>query len=191
MTVRKIVTVDDNLDMLRRKASRVPDFRKWLTNLAADMVETMDAYGGVGLSAPQIGQSIQLIVVRANNRKIIAFANPQILQVSSEQTLDVEGCLSIPGYVGVEVPRAARVRIQARNLHGQLTTFWADGYFSRVLQHEIDHLRGVLFTDRIDRTSIRRTTGTSMTAPDEPMKPTEPEPVTEVTPASDLTLITE
>lgn len=182
MTVRKIVTVDDNIDMLRRKATRVHDFRKWLANLAADMVETMQANGGVGLSAPQVGQSIQLIVVRTPQRKVIAFTNPEILEARGEDTVDVEGCLSIPGYVGIEVPRAGSVRIKARNLRGQLLTFWADGYFARVLQHEIDHLHGILYVDRIPRENLRRT------APDN-LSPKPAEPVLETT--SGLTLVNE
>lgn len=153
--------------MLRRRAARVPDFRKWLANLAADMVETMVAYGGVGLAAPQVGQSTRLVVVRTNTRKIIAFANPEILKTSDEIMTATEGCLSIPDYVGIEVPRARRIQVRAQNLHGQRVQFWAQDYFARVLQHEIDHLNGVLYVDHIPQENLRRSTVTTEAPPSE------------------------
>lgn len=165
MMKRPIVTIasDKELALLRRRAPRVSDFRTWLTNLAADMVETMRDAGGVGLSAPQIGQSTRLVVVRTDP-KVIAFANPEILQASDDIVTATEACLSIPGYLGLDVPRARRIQVRAQNLRGVRVQFWAEDFFARVLQHEIDHLNGVLYTDRIPQENLRRASASLTTS---------------------------
>jgi len=159
MTLRKIVTLPE--PVLRRKAHAVTKFDKNLKTLIDDMVETMREAPGVGLAAPQIGLSERLIVVEYTERaededkedapkKVWAIANPEIVKASEETLLGVEGCLSIPNLVG-EVERHAVVQVRGVNRHGKPMRFKAEGWLARIFQHEIDHLNGVLFTDRATR----------------------------------------
>jgi peptide deformylase len=159
MTLRKIVTLPE--PVLRRKAHAVSKFDKNLQSLIDDMVETMREAPGVGLAAPQIGLSERLIVVEYTERaededkedapkKVWAIANPEIVKASEETLLGVEGCLSIPNLVG-EVERHAMVLVRGLNRHGKPMKVKAEGWLARIFQHEIDHLNGVLFTDRATR----------------------------------------
>jgi peptide deformylase len=159
MTLRKIVTLPDTV--LRRKAHTVAKFDKNLHMLIDDMVETMREAPGVGLAAPQIGLSERIIVIEYYEReedeekedapkKVWAVLNPEIIKASEEKLMGVEGCLSIPGLVG-EVERHAAVHVKGMNRHGKPTKIKAEGWLARIFQHEIDHLNGVLFTDRATR----------------------------------------
>jgi peptide deformylase len=159
MTLRKIVTLPEAV--LRRKAHAVTKIDKSLHTLIDDMVETMREAPGVGLAAPQIGLSERIIVVeyfeRAEDeekedapKKVWAVLNPEIIKASEEKLMGVEGCLSIPGLVG-EVERHAAVQIKGMNRHGKPMKIKAEGWLARIFQHEIDHLNGVLFTDRATR----------------------------------------
>jgi peptide deformylase len=119
------------------------------------MFETMHSSAGVGLAAPQIGQSIRLLVAELKPDKEsgekgfkVALCNPEIVKSSDEMFSDFEGCLSIPGWIG-EVPRHVSVVVKAQSTEGKEMRIKANDYYARVLQHEIDHLNGVLFTDRI------------------------------------------
>ncbi len=156
MTLRKIVTLPE--PVLRRKAHTVTKFDKSLQTLIDDMVETMRQAPGVGLAAPQIGLSERLIVVEYFEKeedeekedapkKVWAILNPEIIKASEEKLLGVEGCLSIPNLVG-EVERHAVVQVKGMNRHGKPIKVKAEGWLARIFQHEIDHLNGVLFTDR-------------------------------------------
>jgi peptide deformylase len=147
--------------VLRRKAHAVTKFDKNLHTLIDDMVETMRQAPGVGLAAPQIGLSERLIVIEYFEReedeekedapkKVWAVLNPEIIKASEERLTGVEGCLSIPGLVG-EVQRHAAVQIKGLNRHGKPLRIKAEGWLARIFQHEIDHLNGVLFTDRATR----------------------------------------
>jgi peptide deformylase len=159
MTLRKIVTLPETV--LRRKAHAVTKFDKDLHALIDDMVETMREAPGVGLAAPQIGLSERIIVIEYYEReedeekedapkKVWAVLNPEIIKASEEKLMGVEGCLSIPGLVG-EVERHAAVQVKGLNRHGKPTRIKAEGWLARIFQHEIDHLNGVLFTDRATR----------------------------------------
>jgi len=159
MTLRKIITLPE--PVLRRKARAVAKVDKNLQALIDDMVETMREAPGVGLAAPQIGLSERLIVVeyfeRAEDeekedapKKVWAVVNPEIIKASEDTLLGVEGCLSIPGLVG-EVERHAAIQVRGLNRHGKPTKIKAEGWLARIFQHEIDHLNGVLFTDRATR----------------------------------------
>jgi peptide deformylase len=159
MALRKIVTLPE--PVLRRKAHSVTKFDRNLQGLIDDMVETMREAPGVGLAAPQIGLSERLIVVEYYERqededkeqapkKVWAVVNPEIVKASEETLLGVEGCLSIPNLVG-EVERHAVVHIRGLNRHGKPMKLKAEGWLARIFQHEIDHLNGVLFTDRATR----------------------------------------
>ena len=164
MTLRKIVTLPD--PVLRRKAHAVTTFDKNLKILIDDMVETMREAPGVGLAAPQIGLSDRLIVVEYYEheedenedneesedapKKVWAVLNPEIIKASEEKVMGIEGCLSIPNLVG-EVERHAAVQVKGLNRHGKPMKIKAEGWLARIFQHEIDHLNGVLFTDRATR----------------------------------------
>jgi peptide deformylase len=134
---------------LRRSAAPVGEVTPELRRIIADMTETMYDEVGIGLAAPQVGISLRLIVLSdEEGRGVQALLNPAIVDRSGEATGE-EGCLSIPG-VFAPVTRAARVKVEARSLDGQPLTIEARGLRARVLQHEIDHLDGVLFIDRVD-----------------------------------------
>ena len=141
--------------ILREKARKIKTFDANLRKLASDMFETMHAHNGVGLAAPQIGLSIRLLVAelepdtREGERGFkVALCNPEIVKSSDEMVSDFEGCLSMPGWIG-EVPRHVSITVKAQTPEGKELRIRASDYYARVLQHEIDHLNGVLFTDRI------------------------------------------
>jgi len=147
--------------VLKRKARAVNKFDKDLQNLLEDMVETMREAPGVGLAAPQIGLSDRIIVVEYYQheedeeneeapKKVWAMINPEIVKSSEETLMGVEGCLSIPGLLG-EVERHAAVQVKGLNKHGKPMKVKAEGWLARIFQHEIDHLNGVLFTERATR----------------------------------------
>jgi len=159
MALRTIVTLPE--PVLKRKARTVTKFDKDLQTLLDDMLETMRAAPGVGLAAPQIGLSERIIVIEYYEReeddenedtpkKVWTVINPEIVKVSEETLLGVEGCLSIPGLVG-EVERHAVVHVKALNRHGKPIKVKAKGWLARIFQHEIDHLNGILFTERATR----------------------------------------
>jgi peptide deformylase len=115
----------------------------------ADMTETMYDEVGIGLAAPQVGISLRLIVIAdEEGRGVQAVLNPAIVEQGGETTGE-EGCLSIPG-VFAPVVRSTWVKVEARDVNGQPLAINARGLRARVLQHEIDHLDGVLFIDRVD-----------------------------------------
>ena len=161
MTLRKILTMD--YPVLRAKAKKVSRFDPWLERLVQDMWETMHDAPGVGLAAPQIGESVRVLVAeytdesRDEHHKV-ALVNPEIVKVSDEEELGTEGCLSIPGYVGDNVPRALAVTVKARDPKGKEVRVKAEGWWARILQHEIDHLNGVLYIDLIDPKDVREVT---------------------------------
>ncbi|PWH19889.1 MAG: peptide deformylase [Anaerolineae bacterium] len=154
MTIREIVTHPN--EILRRKAHRVEKFDKELQTLIDDMIETMRAEPGVGLAAPQVAVPLRLIVVEYGEEeqdvspKLYVMANPEITRASVETEKGVEGCLSIPGYVG-EVERAVEIVVRGQNRFGKPMKVKAKGWLARIFQHEIDHLNGVLFIDRTDK----------------------------------------
>ena len=155
MALRTIVAVPEKV--LRRKARPVTKFDDKLQTLIDDMIETMRAAPGVGLAAPQVSISEQVIVVEYGDdedetipKKLYVVVNPAISRKSVDTEIGVEGCLSIPGLVG-EVERPVAVTVKGLNRHGQAMTVKAKGWLARIFQHEVDHLNGVLFTDRTDK----------------------------------------
>ncbi|HEV8643592.1 MAG TPA: peptide deformylase [Methylomirabilota bacterium] len=134
---------------LRRRAEPVGVITPEIRTIVADMVDTMYDEVGIGLAAPQVGISLRLIVVGdEETREARALINPVITEQSGQATAE-EGCLSIPG-IFAPVTRSAWVRVEALDLGGQTVKMDARGLLARVLQHEIDHLDGVLFIDRLD-----------------------------------------
>ncbi len=159
MAIRTIVTLPD--PVLRRKARPVAKFDKNLQTLIDDMIDTMRAAPGVGLAAPQVGVSERVIVVeyaepeateegqepKEVEPKLYVMVNPEIVKASPETEVGIEGCLSIPGLVG-EVERTYEVRLKGFSRRGQPMKLKAEGWLARIFQHEIDHINGVVFTDR-------------------------------------------
>jgi peptide deformylase len=142
--VRDIVVVDD--PRLRTKCPKVPKVDDSVRRLIDDMVDTMRDAPGIGLAAPQVGVLLRVIVCEVEDH-LHALVNPEIVRAEGEQVGD-EGCLSIPGYIG-EVKRFDRVVVKAKNRVGKEVRVRADGLLARCLQHEIDHVDGILFTDRL------------------------------------------
>ena len=159
MAKRKILVVDnpDERRILRAKAKKVSRFDPYLQRLIDDMWETMRAAPGVGLAAPQVGQSIRVLVAEYED-EAVALVNPEIIKRAEETELGTEGCLSIPGYVGDDVPRSLAVTVKARDAKGKEIRVKAEGWYARILQHEIDHLDGILYTDLIPADKVREVT---------------------------------
>ncbi len=144
MAVYKIVTVPD--DILRQKAKPVNKINAGVLRLLDNMKDTMYAFDGVGLAAPQIGVSKQVVVIDVGEDGYYELINPGIISAEGETTA-TEGCLSVPNVVGV-VNRAEQVKVRALNRNGEEVNISASGLLARALQHEIDHLNGILFTDK-------------------------------------------
>jgi peptide deformylase len=163
MAPRTIVTLPD--PVLRRKARSVTKFDGNLQTLIKDMIDTMRTAPGVGLAAPQVGISERLIVVeyadppeepaieseagleiKEVKPRLYVMINPEIVKSSEETVFGLEGCLSIPGWVG-EVERFSAVQVRGFDRRGQPMKVKARGWLARIFQHEIDHLNGVLFLD--------------------------------------------
>jgi len=166
MALRRILRIDDEADKKILKAHcrpvKLPD--RTLRQLVADMFETMNAANGVGLAAPQVGLPIQLCVIEippeveeredgtevevAPAEQYVLF-NPKIVRTSGDEVLRDEGCLSLPGWYGY-VPRHSWVTVEFQDINGKERRLRkADGLLGWALQHEIDHLNGVLYTERI------------------------------------------
>jgi peptide deformylase len=156
MALRRIWTIDNPAEnkILRARAKKISRFDAHLQKLVDDMFETMRAAPGVGLAGPQIGETIRVLVAEYEDERV-ALVNPEIIKRSDDTVLGTEGCLSIPGVVGDDVPRAEAVTIKARDPHGKEIRIKAEGWFARILQHEIDHLDGILFTDHIPAAKVR------------------------------------
>jgi peptide deformylase len=145
MAIRRILSAEE--PALRERTKRVTRFDASLHRLLGDMLETMRDAPGVGLAANQVGVPLQVAVTEIEGR-ITELVNPQIVRTSGEQ-LDWEGCLSIPGYVA-EVARAAKVTVKAKDRHGREFRVKGEELFARALQHEIDHLNGILYIDHLE-----------------------------------------
>lgn len=136
--------------ILEKECDRVLDFDKKLKKLLDNMYETMIAADGVGLAAPQIGVDLQVAIVDiGDDNGTIELINPEIVETKGEDT-DVEGCLSFPGLYG-EVSRPDYVKVKTQDRKGRMLMIEAEGFMARAIQHEIDHLHGVLFTTKVLR----------------------------------------
>jgi len=136
--------------VLREQAAPVSAVTDEVRALIADMFETMYAEEGVGLAAPQVGVSTRVIVVDPQDEKTTPFAliNPEIVSFSEDVDRAEEGCLSLPGLKEI-VERPIAVRVQALDRDGVPTVIEAEGFVARILQHEVDHINGILFLDRV------------------------------------------
>ena len=135
--------------ILREKALPVKEITPEMLNLIKDMAETMYADSGVGLAAPQVGVSKRIILVDGEEDGLIVLINPMIIK-SEGEVVEEEGCLSLPGIYS-QVRRSSKVTVKALNENGDPIEITKEDLISRALQHEIDHLNGILFIDRIGR----------------------------------------
>jgi peptide deformylase len=148
LAVRKIVMYP--AEILEKRCQEVKKFDRKLAKVLDDMYETMIKYDGVGLAAPQIGLDLRLAIVDIDDESgTIEMMNPRILKTTGEQT-GPEGCLSFPGIYG-EVKRPFYVKIEAFDRKGRKYTLEAEDFLARAIQHEIDHLDGILFTSKVIR----------------------------------------
>lgn len=143
-------------DILRQVAKPVEEVNDEIRQLAEDMFETMIEADGVGLACPQIGKSLRMFVVIADDDVRRVFINPQIIKTSEEVSEYDEGCLSIP-QVYETITRPVAVTVQALNEKGRPFTLEADGLLARIIQHEYDHLDGILYIDRGDPDFAKKT----------------------------------
>ena len=143
-------------DILRQKAQPVAEVNDEIRKLADDMIETMIEANGVGLAGPQVGKSLRIFVAMADDEVKRVFINPQIIKTSEEVGDYEEGCLSIP-QVYETITRPVQVTVQALNEKGRPFTLEADGLLARIIQHEYDHLDGILYIDRGDKDFAAKT----------------------------------
>ncbi|WP_100330861.1 peptide deformylase [Bacillus xiapuensis] len=145
----KLPIVHYPADILEKECARVRDFNKELKQLVKDMYETMIQADGVGLAAPQVGADLQVAVVETDPEVgFITLINPVIVESKGKQT-DVEGCLSFPGVYGY-VTRASYIKVKAQDIKGRYFLLEAQDFLARAIQHEIDHLHGILFTAKVE-----------------------------------------
>jgi peptide deformylase len=153
MAARPVIKMPDS--MLRRKAHKINTFNAEFQSLVDDMVQTMREEPGVGLAAPQVNISIQLIVVEyplddqveEAKPELFVIVNPEIIEQSSEMEFGIEGCLSVPELLG-EVERNSSIVVIGLDRFGKKQKISAKGWLARIFQHEIDHINGILFVDR-------------------------------------------
>ncbi|WP_227766952.1 peptide deformylase [Zhaonella formicivorans] len=146
MAVYNIVKIGN--PVLREKAKPVSSITPNIIKLLDNMKDTMYEANGVGLAAPQIGVSKRVVVIDVGEG-LLELLNPEIIAMNGEE-IDTEGCLSIPGVQG-EVKRAAEVTVKALNREGKEFEIKGTGLLARAMQHEIDHLEGILFVDRLEK----------------------------------------
>ncbi|MDI6871543.1 MAG: peptide deformylase [Bacillota bacterium] len=139
--------LEEGAEVLRRRSKPVERVTRRVQRLIKDMLETMRHAEGVGLAAPQVGQLLRVIVLDVGEGPM-ALVNPEVVAARGQET-DLEGCLSVPGRVGY-VSRPAEVTVKGLNERGQPSEVKGKGLLARVLQHEIDHLDGILFIDRAE-----------------------------------------
>ena len=146
MTIRRLRTLPD--PVLRQKAKRVSTIDSSIRRLIDDMVETMQWERGVGLAAPQVGVSLRIVVLQMSGEEVITIINPQIVKRSGEREVS-EACLSVPGYDG-EIKRSVSVIVKGLDRQGKAIRLKATDLMAQALEHELNHLDGVLYIDHID-----------------------------------------
>lgn len=146
MTVRQLRALPD--PVLRQKAKRVSTIDSSIQQLIDDMVETMQQAQGVGLAAPQVGVSLRVVVLQMPGEEIIIIINPQIVKRSGEREVS-EACLSVPGYAG-EIRRSVSVTVKGQDRQGKAIRLKAIDLMAQALEHELDHINGVLYIDHIE-----------------------------------------
>jgi peptide deformylase len=161
VAVREICRLPGDL-VLRQKAKRVPAIDGSIQSLIDDMVATMQQQGGVGLAAPQIGVSLRVVVIQLPDEELITLVNPEIVKRSGRREV-VEGCLSVPGYAA-DIKRSVSVTVKGWDRHGKPVRIKATGLKAQALEHELDHLNGVLYVDHIESPDRLHRVGTEAQA---------------------------
>ena len=146
MAVMQIRTLPD--PVLRQKAKKVGSIDGSIQKLIDDMIETMRAFHGVGLAAPQVGVPLRIAVIEMPGEEVIALINPEVVKRQGERVLE-EGCLSVPGYRG-EIKRSVTVKVKALDLQGRQIRIKGEGLLAEALEHEIDHLNGTVYVDHVE-----------------------------------------
>ena len=152
----RITKLGENI--LREKAEPVAEINDEIRALAAEMFDAMIEADGIGLAGPQAGRKLRIFVVMIDDGVRRVFINPQIISTSKETSEYEEGCLSIP-QVYETITRPSKIKVQAFDENGKPFTLEADGLLARVIQHEYDHLNGVLFVDRLEEELKERAIG--------------------------------
>ena len=148
MAIMAVIKMDNPL--LHRKAKKVSKIDDSIQKLIDDMVETMHDVEGVGLAAPQVGVPLQVVVIQLPDEEdVITLINPEIVKTSEESEMMTEGCLSLPGYRG-DVKRFTSVTVRARDRQGKLIRVKGEELLAQVLQHETDHINGMVFVDHLE-----------------------------------------
>ncbi|HEX77895.1 MAG TPA: peptide deformylase [Dehalococcoidia bacterium] len=146
MAVLPIRQVPD--PVLRQRAKRITSFDGSVQRLIDNMIDTLHSAGGVGLAANQVGVPLRLVVIHLPETEVVCLVNPEIVKRSGEREV-VEGCLSIPGYQG-ELKRSERVVVKGHDRWGREVRLRAEELMAQALEHEIDHLNGILYIDRVE-----------------------------------------
>lgn len=134
--------------VLRRKAKRVPSIDSSIQRLIDDMMETMQQANGAGLAAPQVGVSLRVMVLQMPDAEPLAIINPEVVRRTREREV-TEGCLSVPGYAG-KIKRSASVTVKGWDRWGKAIRIKATNLLAQALEHELDHLNGILYIDHIE-----------------------------------------
>ena len=147
MAVIPVRTLPD--PVLKQKAKKVTGVDPSIRKLISNMIDTMYEYNGVGLAAPQVGVSLRIVVIHMpeENAEEIVLINPEIIKKTGEREIE-ERCLSVPGYAGT-VKRAVKVTAKARDANFKEIRIKADGLLAQALEHEIEHLQGILYIDHL------------------------------------------
>ena len=143
------IETGENNEILRKKSGRIKAIDKKILRLIKDMEKILKKEGGVGLAAPQVGESIRLILVLLDSKNLIPMINPEITAHSEETEYAEEGCLSLPGQWG-DVKRYKKITVSYLDTKGEKRTLKLKKFNARVVQHEVDHLDGILFTDYLE-----------------------------------------
>jgi len=147
MAILPLAMMDDPL--LHQKAKRVRKIDGSIQKLIDDMIETMHHIGGAaGLAAPQVGVPLQVVVIELPGEDVITLINPVVVKSSGERDIE-EACLSLPGYRG-EIKRSESVTVKGRDRHGKEIRLKAEGLLAQALQHELDHINGVVYIDHLE-----------------------------------------
>lgn len=158
--IRKIITIPNKI--LRSKSRKIGYVDNSIQKLAEDMIQTTldwdhDSEFGAALAAIQIGEPLKLTVVRNDfddpkDKQFTALVNPEIVKKSPEEVSDIEGCLSVPGIYG-RVKRSVKIKLKAQDVSGNPIRLTVEGFAARVIQHEIDHMQGIIFLDHVKDSS--------------------------------------
>jgi peptide deformylase len=147
MAIMPVIKMDN--PVLHQKAKRVRKIDDSIQKLIDNMIETMYDIEGIGLAAPQVGVPLQVVVIQLPDEEdAITLINPEIVKISEETEMMMEGCLSLPGYNG-DVKRSTSITVKARDRQGKPIRIKGEGLLAQVLQHETDHINGIVFVDHL------------------------------------------